>query len=61
MAIDLSSKESMFRDMRPHIGHDIVCVRYGQDDEVLNVAIECETCGCVLIDASPEGDEHAGN
>jgi len=41
---------SDFDSMREHIGHDIVCVRYGQGDECVNVSIECETCDCVLID-----------
>ena len=36
-------------DLRNHIGHKIVCVRYGQG-EVLNVALECEDCNVVLVD-----------
>ena len=32
-----------FNEIRDHIGHDLVCVRYGQGDECLNVAIECVT------------------
>lgn len=31
-----------FEDLINHIGHDIVCVTYG--DPPINVAIECETC-----------------
>jgi len=46
-----------FDDMRNHIGHDIVCVRYGQGDECLNVAVECETCGVVLFDLN-KGDHY---
>lgn len=30
-----------------HVGHKIVCVTYGNND---NVAIECETCCEVLLD-----------
>jgi len=38
--------------MREHIGHKIVCVCYGKTGEDPdNIAIECETCGEVLIDA----------
>ena len=39
-----------FEDLEAHIGHDIVCARYGDDEQTLNVAIECETCGEVLVD-----------
>ena len=46
-----------FEEMRGHIGHNIVCVRYGQDDECVNVAIECETCGEVLFDLH-EGESY---
>jgi len=37
-----------FNDLRGHIGHKIACVCYG--NPVVNVAIECETCGIVLMD-----------
>jgi len=33
-----------------HIGHNVVCVCYGDMPEPANVAIECEDCGCVLVD-----------
>jgi hypothetical protein len=46
-----------FEDMRNHIGHKIVCVRYGQGDECLNVAVECETCNTVLFDLH-EGEHY---
>jgi hypothetical protein len=36
-----------FTDLRSHVGHSINCVVYGDDD---NVAIECVTCGEVLLD-----------
>jgi hypothetical protein len=41
-----------FEELYPHIGHDIVCVIYGDQ----NVAIECETCMCVLVDFDREED-----
>ena len=44
-----------FDDLRNHIGHKIGCVRYGQGDEVLNVALECEDCNVVLVDLN-DGD-----
>ncbi len=42
---------SNYNELREHIGHDIVCVAYGENGEdPANVAIECETCNCVLLD-----------
>jgi hypothetical protein len=54
---------SNFDDLFRHIGHKIVCVAYGNQDSdynsditnarltsVWNVAVECETCGEVLMD-----------
>jgi len=42
-----------FEDMREHIGHKISCVGYGATQGPVSTAIECETCGIVLIDLSP--------
>lgn len=43
-----------YEDLRHHIGHKIACVCYGQGHEYegdpANVAVECETCGEVLLD-----------
>jgi hypothetical protein len=54
MAIDLSENGEGFNDLKAHIGHKIVCVNYGVGDDehfsTTNVAIECETCNCVLVD-----------
>lgn len=38
-----------YEDLLHHVGHTIVCVAYGDPDEPHNVAIECETCGEVLM------------
>lgn len=35
-----------FDELRSHVGHKIVCVIYGEQ----NTALECETCGEVLLD-----------
>jgi hypothetical protein len=48
MAIDLSENGLGFEQLKDHIGHEIVIVGYGQS-EILNVAIECEDCGEVLV------------
>lgn len=44
--------------LAPHVGHQVVCVGYG-DDEIVNVSIECEDCNAVLfdIDAPATDDE----
>ena len=39
--------ELLFSRIREHVGHKIVCVRYGE----MNAAVECETCNCVIIDS----------
>jgi len=46
-----------FEDLKGHVGHQIECVHYGATREPpVNVALECVTCGCVLIDFNaPEG------
>jgi hypothetical protein len=41
---------SNFEELKYHIGHKIVCVAYGFKTILLNVALECETCGCILLD-----------
>lgn len=40
-----------YEELREHIGHDIETVCYGvPGEDPHNVAIECVTCGCVLLD-----------
>ena len=51
MAIDLTSEATTYRSIQDHIGHEIVAVMYGGG---VSVAIECETCGCVLLSAENE-------
>lgn len=54
-----------YHDLRTHIGHKIVCVCYGKDNEdPYNVSVECDDCGLVLLDydhpsvrRTPVGDE----
>ena len=42
-----------FEEMLSHAGHKIECVYYGTEHQAVNTAIECITCGQVLIDLSP--------
>lgn len=39
-----------FAGLREHVGHKLSCVVYADGDDVRNVALECETCGAVLLD-----------
>jgi len=47
-----------FEELLSHVGHDVVVVIYGDEDDPANVAIECETCGVVIADMCP-GDFYA--
>jgi len=42
-----------FDELLSHAGHEIECVYYGTEHMAVNAAIECVTCGQVLIDLSP--------
>lgn len=53
MAIDLTNGH---RDLSPHVGHEIEIVAYADG---ANVAIECVTCGSVLIDFDRPDSEEA--
>ena len=62
MAIDLTSQRTMYDDLRLHIGHNVEVVCYGGDDNgPENIAIECETCGTVLLDANREDEAEPEN
>jgi len=39
-----------YHDLRSHIGHHLVCTYYGNEDDPVNVAVECEDCHEVIID-----------
>lgn len=36
-----------YEQIAEHLGHDIVVAQYGDG---VNVAVECETCWCVIVD-----------
>lgn len=42
-----------------HRGHHVTCVCYGEWDDPVDVCIECEDCGCVLISAEDFDEEEA--
>ena len=41
-----------FQLLAEHIGHKIVFVGYGENANPpwVNLAVECEDCGCVIVD-----------
>ena len=43
-----------YEDLKQHVGHNIVCVEYGDGE---NVAIECEDCNEVLLDYDREVED----
>jgi hypothetical protein len=45
---------SSYADLCRHVGHEINCVRYGDD---VNVAVECETCHEIILTFDKEEDE----
>jgi hypothetical protein len=47
VAIDLANG---YAGLLAHAGHRVVIARYGEPDDPWNVAVECETCRCVLLD-----------
>jgi len=57
MSIDLSENGKGYSELLEHTGHELVCVPYGDHENPVNVAIECETCGTVLVDFEQPIDE----
>ena len=45
----MTSEETRFAELLAHVGHEIEVAAYGGAPPV-NVAIECMTCGAVLVD-----------
>lgn len=41
---------SNFKELLAHVGHNIECVTYGNDDDIVNVSLECVDCDEVLLD-----------
>ena len=51
MSLDLNN---LYPALLEHRGHLIGLVSYGDEDRPHNIAIRCETCGVVLLDADRE-------
>ena len=43
-----------FSELREHVGHKIECVLYGTERTAQNAAVECVTCGTVIVDFDEE-------
>ena len=54
------TKNYMYRKLQEHIGHQIVCVYYGDPDDPADICIECEDCNEVLISAEDYDFEELG-
>lgn len=39
-----------YQGLKSHVGHLVEVVAYGDPAEPANVAVQCITCGCVLLD-----------
>lgn len=49
-----TERYTVFERLKPHIGHRITCVCYGDPDDPVDICIECEDCCCVLVSAETE-------
>ena len=47
----------MREKLKSHVGHNIVCVRYGDPEDPVDICIECEDCGQVLVSAEDFEEE----
>ena len=43
------ARHYMYDLLRRHIGHNVVCVAYGDPNDPQDICIECEDCNEVLI------------
>ena len=37
--------------LKNHRGHHVYIASYGDWDDPVNISLECEDCGCIVIDA----------
>jgi len=55
--IQIVKTNMMYELLKNHIGHNIVCVAYGDINDPDDICIECEDCNEVLISAETFEDE----
>lgn len=50
--------------LKSHIGHQVCIVAYGDTDDPMDICLECEECGEVILDAEsiplPQGKNKIG-
>ena len=54
MALNLSDNRTLYEGISEHLGHELEVASYAGGE---NVAIECVTCGSVLLDVDAPEDE----
>lgn len=47
----------MYELLKNHIGHNVVCVTYGDESNPSDICIECEDCNEVLISSESFDNE----
>ena len=47
----MNPNEFLWNLLKDHIGHDVYIVYYGDPDDPANIALECNDCGEVILDA----------
>lgn len=40
----------LFGVLKRHFGHNVVIAAYGDPSDPTDVCLECEDCGCVVLD-----------
>lgn len=54
MGLTMHDKKLLYEELKSHHGHEIACVQYAG---FRNVAIECNTCCVVLVDADKQEED----
>jgi uncharacterized protein with PIN domain len=49
--------KGVYEELKAHVGHRIVCVTYAEGHSLENIAVECEDCNEVIVDADREPAE----
>ena len=47
----MESDEMLWDMLKSHIGHQVCIAAYGDTDNPMDICLECEECGEVILDA----------
>jgi len=47
----MESDQMLWDMLKSHIGHQVCIVAYGDTDDPMDICLECEECGEVILDA----------